>query len=213
MLYRRKWDYEPLAAIEFHVRIRGAPCVGFFSCHVDRSFSLGSQLLGRVPPTGVLALTLGSTIPFSKCGMCHIRCASVSITGFYTGTGTGDSTESWRPVADGPLHLDDTSIDIHIAWINQCGCLGNSLSAFKPAVKGIQDSIASLSRSPAGLPRRSVWPKLRELTGRAVGSSVHHCVDKWFFSRASLFEPTTVCDQKYPLVGSPDRSRDCPGFA
>jgi hypothetical protein len=34
-----KWDHQPLAAIKFHIRIRGAPCVGFFSCHVDRSFS------------------------------------------------------------------------------------------------------------------------------------------------------------------------------
>jgi hypothetical protein len=53
LLDGRKWDYEPLAAIEFHVRIRGAPCVGFFSCHIDRSFSLGSGLLGLVAADGV----------------------------------------------------------------------------------------------------------------------------------------------------------------
>lgn len=40
----RKRDYEPLAAIKFHVRIRGASCVGFFSCHVDLSFLLGSEV-------------------------------------------------------------------------------------------------------------------------------------------------------------------------
>ncbi len=45
LLDGRKRDYQPLAAIEFHVRIRGAPCVGFFSCHVDLPFSLGIELL------------------------------------------------------------------------------------------------------------------------------------------------------------------------
>ena len=38
LLDGHKWDYEPLAAIKFHVRIRGASCVGFFSCHIDLSF-------------------------------------------------------------------------------------------------------------------------------------------------------------------------------
>lgn len=33
LLDGHKWNYEPLAAVEFHVRIRGASCVGFFSCH------------------------------------------------------------------------------------------------------------------------------------------------------------------------------------
>lgn len=47
LLDGRKGDYEPLAAIKFHVRIRGAPCVGFFSCHLALSFSLGSDLEGR----------------------------------------------------------------------------------------------------------------------------------------------------------------------
>lgn len=46
LLDGRKRDYEPLAAIKFHVRIRGAPCVGFFSCHFAQSFSLGHALLG-----------------------------------------------------------------------------------------------------------------------------------------------------------------------
>ena len=46
LLDRRKRDDEPLAAIELHIRIRGAPCVGFFSCHVDQSFSLGHVSLG-----------------------------------------------------------------------------------------------------------------------------------------------------------------------
>jgi ABC-type multidrug transport system ATPase subunit len=41
-----KWDHQPLAAIKFHIRIRGAPCVGFFSCHFAQSFSLGHALLG-----------------------------------------------------------------------------------------------------------------------------------------------------------------------
>ena len=41
-----KRDDQPLAAIKFHIRIRGAPCVGFFSCHVVQSFSLGHALLG-----------------------------------------------------------------------------------------------------------------------------------------------------------------------
>ena len=46
LLDGRKRDYEPLAAIKFHVRIRGAPCVGFFSCHLALSFSLGRELVG-----------------------------------------------------------------------------------------------------------------------------------------------------------------------
>ena len=46
LLDGRKWDYQPLAAIKFHVRIRGAPCVGFFSCHLALSFSLGRELVG-----------------------------------------------------------------------------------------------------------------------------------------------------------------------
>mgnify|MGYP001799046799 CR=1 FL=1 len=41
-----KWDNQPLAAIKFHIRIRGAPCVGFFSCHVAQSFPLGNALVG-----------------------------------------------------------------------------------------------------------------------------------------------------------------------
>lgn len=50
LLDGRKWDYQPLAAIEFHVRIRGAPCVGFFSCHDAQSFSLDIARLGRELP-------------------------------------------------------------------------------------------------------------------------------------------------------------------
>ena len=46
LLDGRKRDYQPLAAIKFHVRIRGAPCVGFFSCHVAQSFSLGKRAAG-----------------------------------------------------------------------------------------------------------------------------------------------------------------------
>ena len=46
LLDGRKRDHEPLAAIKFHIRIRGAPCVGFFSCHGDQSFSLGHASLG-----------------------------------------------------------------------------------------------------------------------------------------------------------------------
>jgi hypothetical protein len=40
LLDGRKWDYEPLAAIKFHVRIRGASSEGFFSCHFGLAFSL-----------------------------------------------------------------------------------------------------------------------------------------------------------------------------
>lgn len=45
LLDGRKWDYEPLAAIKFHIRIRGAPCVGFFSCHVDLPFLLSREAI------------------------------------------------------------------------------------------------------------------------------------------------------------------------
>lgn len=60
LLDGRKGNYEPLAAIKFHVRIRGAPCVSFFACHVDLPFLLGSVAVDREvhmwfsPSSGVL---------------------------------------------------------------------------------------------------------------------------------------------------------------
>lgn len=58
LLDGHEWNDEPLAAVEFHVRIRGAFCVGFFSCHLSLPFWLGGQLFRGVPPAGGLAMTL-----------------------------------------------------------------------------------------------------------------------------------------------------------
>ena len=55
LLDGRKWDYEPLAAIKFHVRIRGASCVGFFPCHVDLPFWLRSEVDHMAKSTDNLA--------------------------------------------------------------------------------------------------------------------------------------------------------------
>ncbi|MCU1637243.1 MAG: hypothetical protein JWQ68_2482 [Cryobacterium sp.] len=51
LLDGRKRDHEPLAAIEFHIRIWGAIGIGFFACHFSLPFS-PNRAVGEVPPAG-----------------------------------------------------------------------------------------------------------------------------------------------------------------
>jgi len=58
LLDGRQWDYQPLAAIKFHIRIRRAPCVSFFSRHTDLPFLLDSQPSSIPTPIAVMPVTL-----------------------------------------------------------------------------------------------------------------------------------------------------------
>jgi hypothetical protein len=77
LLDGRQWHYEPLAAIEFHVRIRGASCVGFFSCHIDLSFLLSSEVDHLTDATELLSV--------GNCG----GCASIVLS--FAGRGNANS--------------------------------------------------------------------------------------------------------------------------
>jgi hypothetical protein len=70
LLGGREWNYEPFAAIKFHVRIRGASCVGFFSCHIDLSFLLGSEDDHLADFTEFLSVGTAAGVHPSSC---HLR--------------------------------------------------------------------------------------------------------------------------------------------
>jgi hypothetical protein len=161
LLDGRKWDYEPLAAIKFHVRIRGAPCVGFFSCHIDLSFLLvcdGRASSDLLPSSGGVGRR--RTISYLERYACHVdlsnRCYQchpslepiVSKEPDRRHSATGEGSTSRNAVTFG----DVSDVDAHRLgrWVASVGTVGRETSVTSMVFSSGGSRTASSCTGPSG---------------------------------------------------------------